>query len=133
MNFKKELVLAFALLNLISISHAMQPAASSQQAKSVITLPSAQVLSQRLRQIGLDHYLEKSRIDQQLGGQKKYPMGVALAVELSLHDYVKGTPMPMLSTMMQMRKPEIIETILQDHPEAIAELKEVGLLPKSNM
>jgi hypothetical protein len=58
-----------------------------------------------------------------------------LAVELSLYDYMKnmqGMP-PMFGTMIQMRKPEIVEAILQDHPDAIAELKEMGLLPKSNM
>ena len=34
----------------------------------------------------------------------------------------------MMATMMQMRKPQLIGTLLQDSPDAVKELKDQGLL-----
>lgn len=94
----------------------------------VLTLPSVQVLKQRLAAHGFDHFEEKTQIAEKLGGQKKVPMGVAVAVELALHDYAQNLQNPMIAFMMQMRKPELLEILLQDFPDALTELRAHGLL-----
>lgn len=122
MNTIKKLIFTIVLLNMVALSHAMAPKSTS------IQLPPASVINQRLEDLGLRYFLEKTKIDQQLGNQKKYPIGVALTVELSLSDFAKTVGNPVASRLMQMQKPEIIKAILQDFPEAIAELEKQGVL-----
>jgi hypothetical protein len=68
------------------------------------------------------------KIVNQLADQQKEALGVALRVELALYDYNEYLKQPMLATIMNMRKPEIIKTILQDSPDALAELKQHNLI-----
>lgn len=122
MNNRSYLIVSLALFNcFISTNYAMGQ-------KKAVTLPSAQVLQKRLGDLGLQHFLEKSKLDTRLGGQEKYPMGVAVDVELALYDYAQYLGNPMTSRILQMRKSEIIEAILQDYPEAITDLQNKGLL-----
>jgi hypothetical protein len=107
------------LLSTAGISNAMEP---------IIELPSAQILRERLQAKGLSHFAEKTEIDKELGNQKLYPSGVVLAVEQALYDYDKYMKMPAANVLMQRRKPQILEALLQDHPEAIINLKTHGFL-----
>ena len=94
----------------------------------LITLPEAKVLTARLQQAGFDHFIEKTDIVKNLAGQQKEALGVSMAVELALYDYNQYLKNPMMATMMQMRKPQLIGTLLQDSPDAVKELKDQGLL-----
>lgn len=103
-------------------------AANGLLAMETITLPEQKIIAQRLRNIGLDHFVEKTKIDKQLGGQERYPLGVGVAVECALYDYNEYLENPQMAFMMQMNKPTIIKAILQDHPQAIESLKKDGVL-----
>lgn len=94
----------------------------------LITLPEATVLTARLQQAGFDHFIEKTNIVKNLAGQQKEALGVSTAVELALYDYNQYLKNPVMATMMQMRKPQLIEALLQDSPDAIKELKDLGVL-----
>lgn len=94
----------------------------------LITLPEAKVLTARLQQAGFDDFIEKTDIVKNLAGQQKEALGVNMAVELALYDYNKYLENPMMARIMQMRKPQLIETLLQDSPDAVKELKDQGLL-----
>lgn len=94
----------------------------------LVTLPDAQTLTERFADQGLEHFMEKTTIVKSLAGKEREALGVAMAVETALYDYNEYLKNPMMATMMQMSKPLIIQAILKDSPEAIEELKEVGLL-----
>ena len=96
--------------------------------EGTIRLASTQDLNKRLCSKGFDHFTEKTQIDKTLGSQVKAPLGVAMAVELALYDYDQYIQNPMTDALMQMLKPQLIETILEEHPKAIEELKQHGLL-----
>ena len=118
----------FVICVLLSLSCAVQAMKkldeTSSSDKGLITLPKASVLKERLEKGGFQHFLEKTKIDEKLADKKLKPLGVLLAVELSLYDYVQDLNNPMMSTMMQMRKPQLIEIILKDSPKALEKLKE---------
>lgn len=97
-------------------------------AMETVKLPSQKEIANRLGKLGMDHFVEKTKIDKQLGDQIRHPLGVPLAVECALYDYNEYLKQPMIDNLMQMRKPEIIKAILHDHPEAIESLKKDGLL-----
>lgn len=122
MKFKVAIIAAILSIN--AISFAME--------KDTCTMPSAEVIRERFQ--GFDHFLEKTNLVQQLAGQEKHPFGVAMAVDLALHDYnaylAKGTPAPMLRMLQaqnQMNKPLFIRLLLQDCPTALTELEKAGL------
>lgn len=121
----KKVLLVFGIL--MSFAHSSYAV--------LVTLPNKQTLTQRLASIGLDHFIEKTKIVSQLAGQEKEALGVAIAVECALYDYNEylTQSMPdkqsrMMATLMNMRKPQIIEAILQDSPDALAELKQHKLI-----
>jgi len=116
----KKLIIAGMLLSISCVGQAME----KSDTKKTITLPSASVLEKRLKAGGFDHFLEKTRLHKKLGGQKKYVEGVAMAVELALYDYAKDLGSPMMSMMMQMRKPQLFESLLKDSPEALKQIIE---------
>lgn len=115
-DYMKKLILSTILLCTIS------------KAMNTIQLPSAEILGKRLSENGLGHFMEKTKIDKDLGGRQLYPLGVANAVETALYDYDQYLKQPQIAVLMQTRKPQIIEIILQDHPEAIKDLEERGIL-----
>lgn len=91
-----------------------------------ITLPSAQVINDRLCGIGQHYFAEKSGIAQDLAGKELYPVGVNLAVYLAIEDFAQYMGNPMAGRLMAMQAPDIVCALLKDHPEAIAELKASG-------
>jgi hypothetical protein len=112
----------------ISLTLLLLGACNGLIAMEAVKLPSQKEISSRISNLGMDHFVEKTKIDKTLGDQERYPTGVSLAVELALYDYNEYLKQPMMANLMQMRKPEIITAILQDHPEAIESLKKDGLL-----
>jgi len=66
-----------------------------------------------------------------LGDTEKYPLGVVRCVDAVLDDYanILGNPMTMMT--VNMRKRDLIETLLEDHPQAIKQLDAMGMLPKA--
>lgn len=110
-------IFAIALLSLSSITHPMN------KTQQTIKLPSAETINKRLVDEGFNHFVEKTKIGETLGDQEKYPLGVAMAVELALYDYNEYLNNPVMAITMQMRKPAIMQCILKDHPSAITELE----------
>jgi len=120
------LMTIFALAN-TSCSYAAFAQRAESPAKTV-TLPSADVLQKRLGRLVSAHFLEKTKLDKQLGGSETIPTGVVISVELAMHDYIQLVGNPMIARQMEMVKPRIIAAILQDYPEAIENLKALGAL-----
>ncbi|MEX0940302.1 MAG: hypothetical protein WDZ41_03005 [Candidatus Babeliales bacterium] len=110
---KNKLFLSMVLLSVLNVF-----------AKPV-KLPSAEILTKRFEGKGFDHFIEKTNIVEELADKTFESVGVALKIELALHDYNENLQQPMMSIMMQMRKPEIFEIVLKDSPEAIEELKKL--------
>jgi len=113
----KKMFLVISLLVLPMISQAM-----------IVKLPDSKVLKKRFQEGGFDHFIEKTKIIKQLANQEKAPLGVVMAVELALYDYNQDLGNPMMATLMQMRKPQIIKLILKDFEEAIKELEKLDLI-----
>ena len=107
---KKYLLSLGMLLGAFSANHAIK-----------VTLPAQDVLSQRLREASFEHFVEKTDILSYLAGQEKETLGVIMAVELALYDYGQNLKNPMIENMMQMKKPQLIEILLKDSPEAAKE------------
>lgn len=100
----------------------------SAMSNKLYLLASQQVLKQRFSQNRLDHFIDKTRLDQKLGNQELYALGVAAATELALSDYNEYLKNPLMNKLMLINKTKIIKLILEDHPEAIKELQDEGLL-----
>ena len=115
--------LALCLLVINNVSQGMED-------EGTITLPPAATIKQRLHEMGLNHFLEKTKFDQKLGGEKRAPEGVVIAFDLSMYDYaenLKGQPMArsILGTLHLVR-PKVIKAILQEHPQAFKQLEDEG-------
>jgi hypothetical protein len=101
-----------------------------------IILPSRKELTNRLEAIGLEDFNKKTKIDLILGGQTKYPHDVADIVNRAFKHYLSEDRYEGLETInqkdldqyMQASKKMAIEVILQDHPKALEELRQRGLL-----
>jgi hypothetical protein len=92
-----------------------------------VKLPDAATLKTRFNAMMLDDFIEKTKLDQQLGGIEILPIRVAIAVEKAFSTYRKQVN-PADAERLQTYYPKIIEALLQDSPAAIQELKEYGLL-----
>lgn len=98
----------------------------------IVNRPSAlNVLAKPFNDKGFQHFIEKTKIDKDLANRELYPLGVIMAIETHLYDYNEYLKNPMMSRLMQMRKPEIIDILLQNHPEAIRNLVNQGVLQKN--
>lgn len=119
---------ASGLLMLLGISSAFA-------ATVTVQMPNAEVLSDQLRAIGLEHFVEKSGIVERIAGQRLYALGVATAVEIAMHNYTeylkRNMPAGMSNVLlfqMLMYKPLLFKTLLQDFPkESLEELRENGI------
>jgi hypothetical protein len=92
-----------------------------------ITLPDAPTLEKRLSDVGFAYFAEKTTVVQQLAGQTKRPLSVSNVVESCLYDYNNKVTSVGANTAW-LGKNRIIETILNDHPQAIEFLKKEGIL-----
>ena len=92
-----------------------------------VRMPDAKTLHSRLK--GLEHFIEKTDFVNKIADNDLEPLGVVIHIEASLFDYadyMKEVPIvEKLMNLMEMRKSEFFEACLQDHPEALKELKEL--------
>ncbi len=102
--------------------------ASPYYSETVLTMPSKEILHERLCRAGFDHFDEKTKLSSYLGSQEKVPLGVVVALDLALYDYAQY--IPEVAGLMQMRRDELIGTLLKDTPEALKELTEAGVYKK---
>ena len=101
-----------------------------------VKMPSAQVLNERLGEKGFQHFAEKTKIADNLADRELEALGVAITVETSLYDYNENLKKGGLSEqqlrknqmIMKMTKPMLFKALLQDSPEALDELKQLGLI-----
>lgn len=90
------------------------------------SLPSAEILSQRLNDAHFEHLNQKTQIAQALGGQTVYALGACNIIEDELDDY--GTNCPEAMPMMNMRKRQLFNALLADQaPEVLQDLKKDGI------
>jgi len=113
----KKVLLSIMLLAVAHKSEAMNQS---------IVLPSQQELSSRLCSLELHYFVEKTKIDQTLGGRKLYPLGVVNVINLALYNY--SIIAPEAAASMAPLIPMIIKKILEDHPQAIESLKQDKVL-----
>jgi hypothetical protein len=110
-------------LNIITLSVLLNAACFA----TPVLMPTAEVLNKRLDEIGMRHFAQKTTIVEDLADQNKDALGVAVAVESALDDYSEKVKNPMLTNTVGMQKSLIIKTLLQDYPEALKELVELGV------
>ncbi len=121
------------VLMLASITYCTMPYAAQDsnihrttQAYNTITLPAAGVLEERLfQEEAIKAFCQKTNLIKQLANLKGHPTGVVQVVEIGLFRYKH------MSTKhfdLSPHRHTIIERILQDHPEAIEDLKARRLL-----
>lgn len=123
-NFKVFLILAVCFgLNAVYASESTEAHLSF----------SKEEVQEKLGNIGLSYFMEKTDIVNSLEGPK-VALGVAMAVELAYADYYeytqKGMPAQMFrmnQIQMEMHKPLIYETLLKEYPSALAELQQHGM------
>ena len=98
-----------------------------------ITMPSAEILAERLRKANFGYYDEKTKISQKLGGKEKHPLGIPNLVFQTNYDFNEclGNN-PNTAIVTEMLTPVLIKVLLEDHPEAITCLENLGILLKND-
>ncbi len=116
---KLKLITVGILLGSACVSFAME----------TVKMPKAEILKKRLCKIGMDHFIEKTNIVDQLADKEKAPLGVAMSIEQAFADYCDylGGPQNPACITSQMSKPMIYRALLEDYPDALAELEKNGL------
>ncbi|MFC1870688.1 hypothetical protein ACFLXW_00300 [Candidatus Dependentiae bacterium] len=111
---------------------------SEDSVDKLIQLPSANILEDRLRDLHVEDFAEKTHIVDKLAGRELFPEGVVFAIELALADFVitsisghkegSGIEMAhrMLAGILMKQKHSIIEAFLREHPEALVALEKEG-------
>jgi len=87
-----------------------------------VTMPSEEILSQRLEQYGLNHFIAETKLPASLAGKKKSPAQVAVAWVTRFDDYSQAVSNKQVKHIMQLLQPYIFEALLQDEPTALQEL-----------
>ncbi|MBI2774856.1 hypothetical protein HYX58_02530 [Candidatus Dependentiae bacterium] len=112
----KKVVISLAYLVLSTMNNAMT---------TLVTLPDSETIKKRLEALQLNDLVRVTSIHKKFGGKEYYPVGVYHGTEISIDDYNQYyKDSPKLHDLMQSFAPIIVNTILQDHPEAIKELIE---------
>jgi hypothetical protein len=94
-----------------------------------ITLPSQQELKKRLTvDVGIPHFVETTCIDRKLGSTQRSPREIIIILDSSLQQYNDNPENNLLKQTTQNKRQEMIEAILQEHPQAIEFLKKNGSL-----
>lgn len=97
-------------------------------AADMVHMPSKEVLEQRLKAAGFQHFGEKSQqFLKQLAGQELSPIGVVMLVEAAIMDYTNYLD-PVTATTIDMRKPALFAALLKENPETLQELRDLGLV-----
>ena len=93
-------------------------------------------LEQLLQEKGLQHFIDKTNVIQNLADQEKYALGVAAAIEDACAQYrgllnknISDETRKMTNNMIvDAARSMTYKTLLKDHPEALQELKEARVL-----
>lgn len=123
---KKFLAILYFLI--LSNPICASEAPNKQITQIAVKLPNEQTIVERLEKIGLEHFMEKTKIHKKLAEKEMVPTGIAMLVGNALIDYVKDLKQPRVSKIMLMHRDLIIECLLQDHPEAIKFLLSHGMI-----
>ncbi len=131
MPLKNSYILLFSLLFIGTIAYTPQRTLKKKESNPIppIVLPSKEILHVRLANIGLNNFLQNTNIIQMLANQVISPENILEIVDHGINEYCALPENSWSSTIIQMRQPEIIATILYDKPRAIQYLQEIGLLP----
>ena len=92
-------------------------------AMSTVTLPDAQILTQRLNAAGFEEIVQQTVIISQLAGKRKNALAINIAADIYFVSRYKNIDNAGTAVLIQARKQQLIATILADHPALIAELK----------
>lgn len=92
-----------------------------------VTIPSASILKQKLNELDLADFSEKTDIVDRLGGKELGARTVVFIVESAIKDYLLRSPRVNIFKM-EMARPVLMEMILENSPEAVKEYKKNGLL-----
>jgi len=119
--------------SLLGILLTLSPLSFAAIEETTCNMPKAEVLRKQLR--GYEHFMEKTKIVDQVADKECSPLGIAMVLELAIYDYIQnlkkgGMPENMLEMMevqMQMSKDHIIAALLANCPNGLKELKERGL------
>lgn len=96
-----------------------------------VTLPSTEILNKRLKKMGLQSFLDQTKIDEELGTQRTDSSMVVWFVKHSLEYYAQQYQSSMMTAIMHIQEQAIIKAILKDSPAAISDLENIGFLVKS--
>lgn len=110
-------IVSLILLNSILVIYTME----------MITLPSAAEINARLSNLGLQDFVEKTKLDESLAGQQLYSTGIALMVRFAIDDYTSINNSAISRALWHLM-PKIIKAILSDHPEQVEELYDFGFI-----
>lgn len=123
---------SFKVILALAVCFGLNAVHTSQSSQIEMSF-SKEEIEQKLSDIGLSYFMEKSDIVNSLQG-RKVPLGVAMAVELAYADYYeytqKGMPTQMFrmnQIQMEMHKPLIYEALLKEYPSALAQLQQHGM------
>jgi len=92
-----------------------------------IEMPTIEILQERLENLGLTNFAEKTKIINKLAGKKFEALSIAIEVELAIYNYNKYMQQPKHAILMQIRKPSLLKALLKDVPQALHELEELGI------
>ncbi len=97
----------------------------------LVIMPNAQILQDRLRKCGFDYFMENTDIVKKLADQQRYPIGIAIAIELCFLAYNKNLKNEetgkIIMALTKMNKFLLFEALLEGEPKALKELKDLGL------
>ncbi len=119
-----SVVIAHSFLVFAISAYAKNDKLPSKRALQTVSLPSKEVLRERLGCLGIWYFMEKTNIVERLANKELYPSGVALAVMQAMSDYAKLEE----DSTVFMQRHHIIKVILQEYPDAIKELEAKGYL-----
>ena len=105
--------------------------ADYQRKDDDVIFPSKKDLVKALKEGGFGDFAEKTRIVDTLLKTPHNPLGVVMAVELALADFISdyGSKRRIIEAQMAISKPILFKIILQADPKSLAELEEQGLIP----
>ena len=91
--------------------------------EKVITLPNREEMLARLLKVNDNSHMQEKFYPILLedAGQKRVALGVVTMLALAIHDYTKGMP-PIMASTLYMEAPHFIDALVDD-PEAAKEAK----------
>ena len=94
-----------------------------------VQLPSQQIIQTRMSQLKLDNICQYTGIYKALANQALFTNSIVLTVNTKMNTLKVNSPNYALNNLIvDALKLDIIETLLQDHPKAIAYLRQCGSL-----